>query len=42
LSVGNISVVIFRHESLTSVQVLSRFVEHYRAWAVNRPGGRAG
>ena len=28
------------HESLTPEQALNRLVEHYKAWAVNRPGGR--
>ena len=40
LSVGAASVTIYRHESLTSEQVLNRLVEHYKAWLVNRPGGR--
>jgi len=40
LAVGDVSVTIYRHESLTSEQVLNRLVEHYKAWAVNRPGGR--
>jgi len=40
LAVGDVFITIYRHESLTSVQVLNRLVEHYKAWAVNRPGGR--
>jgi len=40
LSVGDVSIVVYRHESLTPEQVLSRLVEHYKAWAVNRPGGQ--
>lgn len=40
LSVGDASVTIYRHESLSSSQVLNRLVEHYKAWCVNRPGGR--
>jgi hypothetical protein len=40
LSVGDASITIYRHESLTPEQVLNRLVEHYKAWAVNRPGGR--
>jgi hypothetical protein len=28
------------HESLTPTEALSRLVEHYKAWCVNRPGGR--
>src|SRR5262249_17674043 len=40
LSVGDASVAIFRHEGLTSEQVLELLLRHYKAWAVNRPGGR--
>ena len=40
LAVGDVFITIYRHDSLTSVQVLNRLVEHYKAWAVNRPGGR--
>jgi hypothetical protein len=40
LSFGRASVAVYRHESLTSKQALDRLVEHYKAWAVNRPGGR--
>jgi len=40
LSVGDVSVTIYIHESLTQEQALSRLVEHYKAWCVNRPGGR--
>jgi len=40
LSVGDVSITFYRHESLTQDQVLDRLVEHYKAWAVNRPGGR--
>lgn len=39
LTVGDASITIYRHESLTSAQVLNRLVEHYKAWCVNRPGG---
>ena len=39
LSAGNLSVAIFRHESLTPEQILERLGAHYRAWAVNRLGG---
>jgi len=31
---------IYIHESLTPEQALNRLVEHYKAWAVNMPGGR--
>jgi hypothetical protein len=40
LSVGDASITFYRHESLTPEQVLNLLVEHYRAWAMNRPGGR--
>ena len=40
LSVSDIPITIYRHESLTRMQVLNRVVEHYKAWATNRPGGR--
>jgi hypothetical protein len=39
LSVGDMSVGIFRHESLTPEQVLSRLLHHYKAWTANKPGG---
>jgi len=34
------SATIYLHSSLTPEQVLNRLVEHYKAWYVNRPGGR--
>ena len=40
LSLGDVSVVVYIHESLTPAEALSRMVEHYKAWCVNRPGGR--
>jgi hypothetical protein len=40
LSVGGASVTIYRHESLPPEEVLNRLVGHYKAWAVNMPGGR--
>jgi predicted glycosyltransferase len=40
LAVDDVSITVYRHESLTSEQVLNCLVEHYKAWAVNRPGGR--
>lgn len=40
LSVGDTSITIFRHESLTPAQVLGLLVNHYVAWCVNRPGDR--
>ena len=39
LSVGDLSIVVYLHESLTPEQALNRLVEHYKAWAVNQPGG---
>ena len=40
LSLGDVSVTIYIHESLTSEEVINRLVGHYKAWAVNQPGGR--
>jgi hypothetical protein len=40
LSVGGAAITIYRHERLTPERVLNRLVEHYKAWAVNQPGGR--
>jgi hypothetical protein len=40
LSLGDAAITIYRHESLTPEQVLNGLVEHYKAWCVNRPGGR--
>jgi len=40
LSVGDVSISFYRHESLTPPEVLEKIVEHYIAWAVNRSGGR--
>jgi hypothetical protein len=40
LSVGGAFIDIFRHDSLAPEQVLDRLVENYKAWAVNRTGGR--
>jgi hypothetical protein len=40
LSVGDVSITIYIHESLTPEQALNRLVEHYKAWCVNMPGGR--
>jgi len=39
LAVGDVAVAIYRHESLTAAQVLDALISHYKAWAVNRPGG---
>jgi hypothetical protein len=35
LSVGDASVYIYRHESLTSKQVLYLLIESYKAWCMN-------
>jgi hypothetical protein len=39
-SVGDVSIVASPHDSLTPEQALNHAVEHYQAWAANRPGGR--
>jgi hypothetical protein len=39
LSVGDVSITIYRHESLTREEALNRLVEYYKAWCVKRPGG---
>jgi len=41
MSIGDEAVTIFRHESLTRTQVIALLIMHYRAWCVNRPGGRS-
>jgi hypothetical protein len=41
LSIGDASIYIYRHESLTAQQVLDRLIESYKAWAVNRSGSPA-
>jgi hypothetical protein len=40
LSVGDESVTIFQHQSLTPAQVIDLLIKHYKAWCVNRAGGR--
>ena len=40
LRVGDAARYIYRHESLRPEQVLNLLIESYKAWAVNRPGGR--
>lgn len=37
LAIGDTSIAIYRHESLTPEQVLDQIVMHYTAWAANRP-----
>jgi hypothetical protein len=39
LSVGDESITIYRHESLTRGEALNRLVEYYKAWCLKRPGG---
>jgi hypothetical protein len=40
LSVGEVSIAFYRHESLTQEEALNRLVEYYKAWCANMPGGR--
>jgi len=40
LSVGDASIVVYIHESLTPEEVINRLVGHYKAWCVNMPSGR--
>jgi hypothetical protein len=40
LSLSDASITVYIHESLTPEEVLNRLVGHYKAWAVNMPGGR--
>jgi hypothetical protein len=40
LAVDDVSITVYRHESLTPEQVLNRLIEHYKAGTKNRPGGR--
>jgi hypothetical protein len=40
LSLGDVSITVYRHESMTREQALNLLVEYYRAWRVNRPDGR--
>ena len=40
LTLGDVSITVYLHESLTPEQALNRVVEHYKAWAANQPGGR--
>jgi hypothetical protein len=40
LSLGDASIVLYVHESLPPEQALNNLVEYYKAWCVNRPGGR--
>jgi len=40
LSLGYASIVVYVHESLTLMKALELLAGHYKAWCVNRPGGR--
>ena len=40
LSVGDVSITVYLHKSLTPQQALNKLVKHYKAWCVNMPGGR--
>ena len=40
LSLGYADTAAYIHESLTPTQVLNDLVEFYKAWVINRPGGR--
>jgi len=40
LTLGDTSIAVYIHESLTPEQALNLLVGHYKAWCVNRPGGR--
>jgi len=39
LTVADMFVTIYRHQNTPPKQVLTKLIDHYRAWAVNRPGG---
>jgi hypothetical protein len=40
VTVDDVSIVVYRHESLTSEQVLDLLGDFYKAWCVDWPGGR--
>jgi len=40
LAVGDVSITIYIHESLTPQQAINKLVEHYKAWAAHQPGSR--
>jgi hypothetical protein len=40
LSLGDTFITVYIHECVVPMRVLDRLVEYYKAWAVNRPGGR--
>jgi hypothetical protein len=41
LSVGDVSITVYRHESLTPQQVLDLLVSHYKSCAVNQSVSRS-
>ncbi len=41
LSLASVSVAVYIHESLTPEQALDLLIGRYKAWCVNRPGGRS-
>jgi len=40
LALGGAAIRVYLHKSLTPQQALNKLVERYKAWCVNRPGGR--
>jgi len=40
LSVEDASITVYIHDSLTPWHAIDALVKSYKAWAVNRPGGR--
>jgi len=40
LTLGGVSVVVYRHEDPPPDQVLEQLISHYKSWCANRPGGR--
>ena len=40
LSVGDVSVTIYVHESLTPEQALNELIWSHKSWCKNRPGSR--
>jgi hypothetical protein len=40
LTLSDVSITLYRRESMTQEEVLERLVEYYQAWRRNRHGGR--
>jgi len=40
VQVGNVSIAVYLHESLTPEQAIDALIKSYKAWAVNRPRSR--